>query len=70
MQAADRLERATDISATEPSTCKQQDKASCQLPLHGKKTSRTHEYNSSSTKKALAEYSKNSSQIKITNQTN
>jgi len=64
------LEYAIDASVTEPSACKQQDKASCQLPLHGKKTSRTHEYNSSSTKKALVEYSKNSSQIKITNQTN
>jgi hypothetical protein len=58
MQAADRLEPAADASAIEPSTCKQEDKAYVQLHPYDKETSRTREYNSSSTKKALGEYPK------------
>jgi len=37
------LEHATDTSATEPSTWKQEDKASCQARLHDKETSKTCE---------------------------
>jgi len=58
-QAVGRLEHAADASAIEPSTCKQEDKASCQLLLHGKKTSRTHEYNKfneESTRRILKEH--------------
>jgi len=44
MQAVDRLEHAVDASATEPSTWKQEDKASVQPLLYDKETSRTHEY--------------------------
>jgi len=43
MQAVDRLEHAADASATEPSTCKQEGKASCQDPQRDKETSRNRE---------------------------
>jgi hypothetical protein len=43
MQAVDHLEHTADISATEPSTWKQDHKASCQPLLYDKETSRTYE---------------------------
>jgi len=47
------LERGIDASAAEPSAWKPEDKASYQLLLHGKKTTRTHEYNLNSVNQAL-----------------
>jgi len=47
------LERGADASAAEPSTWKQEDKASCQPQPHDKETTRTHEYNLNSVTQAL-----------------
>jgi len=43
MQAFGRLEYGADASAAEPSTWKQDHKASVQAQLYDKETSRTHE---------------------------
>jgi len=43
MQAVDRLEHAINASAIEPSTCKREDKASCQAQSYDKETSTNRE---------------------------
>ena len=53
MRAVGRLERGADASAAEPSTRKQDHKASCQTQPHDKEPSRIHEYNLSSVNQAL-----------------
>jgi len=54
MQAVDRLEHAKDASAPEPSTCKQQDKASYQPLLHDKEMPRNQEYTPNPMNQSLA----------------